>query len=172
MTDKPIVVSPTITIEAGAKIMLKEQVGNLIIADSGVLKGIITEKDFVDRVVAKGIDPKKTEISKVMTPRLAATITPDKDILEAMKLMNDNKIRRLPVVDKAGKLIGVITTKDIIKVQPEMINLRLEFYDVKNENLKSNKFLEGECDECGNFTLVERSGNKVLCSECRNKKYY
>ena len=172
MTKKPVVVKPSLSVEDGAKLMLKNNIGNLIIEENGILKGIITEKDFVERVVAKSLDPKKTKISDVMTKKINVTLTPDKAVLEAMKLMDEHDIRRIPVLDNQGKLIGVLTSKDIVKVQPELISLRLESYDVKDEKFKPNRFFEGECEECKNFTLLERIGNHILCEDCKHRKYY
>lgn len=171
MTKKPVVVKPNISVEQGAKLMLKNEVGNLIIQENGNLKGIITEKDFVERVVAKSVDAKKTMIKDVMSVGITATITPDRDIVEAMRLMTDKKVRRLPVVSDRGKLVGMLTSKDIIKVQPELINLRLDTLNIKDEEFKPNRFFEGECSKCGNFTLLEQVGNKVLCSDCKYKVF-
>lgn len=172
MTKKPVVVKPNLSVEDGAKLMLKNNIGNLMIEENGNLKGIITEKDFVERVVAKGLDPKKTKISDVMTKTLKATLKPDEDVLEAMKLMDEHDVRRVPVLDNKGKLVGVVTSKDIVKVQPELISLRLDSFDVKDEKFKPNRFFEGECEDCKNFTLLERIGNHILCEDCKHKKYY
>jgi len=172
MTRKPKIVKPNISVEEGAKLMLENNIGNLIIEENGILKGIVTEKDFVERVVAKGLDPRKIKIKDIMTKKIAATILPDKDIVEAMKIMSKHDIRRLPVVNDNGKLVGMLTSNDIIKVQPELISLRLDSLDIKDEKLKPNRFFEGECEICKNFTLLERIGNKVICSDCKYNKLY
>ena len=172
MTKRPVVVKPLISVEEGAKLMLENNIGNLIIEENGIIKGIITEKDFVERVVAKGLDAKKTKIKDVMTKGIAATILPDKDVVEAMKIMNNHDIRRLPVVNDNGKLVGVLTAKDILKIQPELISLSVDMFDIKEEKLKPNRFFEGECELCKNFTLLERIGNKVICSDCKYNKLY
>jgi len=171
MTTRPIVVTPNKTIEYCAKLMLKKGVGSLIIKENNVPKGIVTEKDFVERVIANNIDPKKTKVGDIMS-NFAISISSDKNIIEAMKVMSSNNVRRLPVVDKKGKLCGMITSKDIVKIQPELINLTLDSFDIREENRKPSRFFEGECDSCGNFGLLERIGNKILCSHCKQRNYF
>lgn len=160
MTRNPVIVNPVNSIEECAKKMLKEGVGSLIIEENGRLKGIVTEKDFLERVVAKNLNPKKTPISRIMSA-IAVAIEPEKDIMEAIKLMNEKKVRRLPVIDRDYKLLGILTVSDILKIQPELFDIIIEKSKINPYTLN-----EGECPECGNFTLLHKKKNKFVCDEC------
>jgi CBS domain-containing protein len=75
-----------------------------------VLEGIFTERDMVNRVVADGLDPDMTPLSKVMTAN-PDTIGASASALDALKAMNDRSYRHLPVVDE-GRIVGVVSTRD------------------------------------------------------------
>lgn len=170
MTKKPIVVGPNHSIDKCANLMVKEDVGSLIVEENKYIKGIITEKDLVKKVVAKAKDIKKLKAKDIMS-NIIVTVKPDSDIIEAMKIMDINKVRRLPVVND-GKLIGLLTVRDILKVQPELISLRVDRWVLKEEKDKLGRFFDGECEDCGNFTLLERVGYNLLCNDCRREKYF
>ena len=99
------------------------------------------------------------------------TISSNLDIIEAIKIMNTKHVRRLPVVNN-GKLIGLLTMRDLLKIEPELISLRVDTIDLKEEKRKPSRFIDGECSECGNFTLVERVFRENLCEDCKEKKFY
>ncbi len=88
--------------------------GYMLVADRGKLKGIVTERDILYRVVVKERDPKTTKLKHVMS-KPVISIEEDSELLEASELMKKNAIRRLAVVDKKGKLVGVITSEDIAR---------------------------------------------------------
>ena len=79
-----------------AKAMFEKQRGCLLVLESGRLKGIVTERDFVWKVVAKGLDPSKLKTREVMSSPVI-TIDLDTDLAEAARLMVKHGIRRLPV---------------------------------------------------------------------------
>lgn len=85
--------------------------GFLIVLKEGQPVGIITEEDFVEKIVAAEKDPAKTKVSEIMSSPLI-TIGPDEDLLKASALMQEHNIRRIPVV-KNGIIYGVITVKEI-----------------------------------------------------------
>ncbi len=171
MTFNPISVSPDTTIEECAKIMKEKKVGSVLILDGKILKGIITEYDIVKKVVADSLDAKKVKAKDVMTKK-PVTITPDKDIYDAMIKLRDNNIRHLPVtVD--NELKGFLTLKDILKIQPELFDIVVEAIEIREENekpLESQNFQSGICDGCHNFssTLLEKDG-LMLCRACRQE---
>jgi CBS domain-containing protein len=88
--------------------------GYMLVADRGKLKGIVTERDILYRVVAKEMDPKTTKLKNVMS-KPVIFIEEDAEVLEASELMKKNGIRRLAVVNRKGKLVGVITSEDIAR---------------------------------------------------------
>ncbi len=88
-----------------------------VVDDKGNLVGIFTERDLLRRVVAKGRDPAKTRIEEVMTPN-PVTVRPSDSVEEAKRLMARIKARHLPVVDENGRLVGIVSIKDIEFVEP------------------------------------------------------
>jgi CBS domain-containing protein len=162
MTHAPVVAKPTSTLQECAKLMFKRKLGNVLIINKEKLKGIITEKDLVRAVVAKGFDPKKTLVEEIMTKKVK-TISPNKDIIEAMQHMQASKTRRLPVVFK-NNVIGIITDKDIIKLQPAILELIAERGKIKKA--KKEKYIEGLCDSCESYARLQEKNGNFICEEC------
>lgn len=129
MTNRPITALKTTKLFEAAKLMAEHNINSLLIADGETALGIITDEDIVHKVVAKGIDPKKILIKDIMSEELV-TINPGKDIYNALIVMRDHNIRQLPVMEK-GKLIGFLTLKDILKIQPILIDLLVEKYEIR-----------------------------------------
>jgi CBS domain-containing protein len=106
--------------------MTQNEVGSVIIIDSKKeIKGIVTERDIVRRAVAKGIDVKKEKLGKIMT-RGVVTVSPELEIEKAAKLMVREKVKKLPVIDKKGILIGIISEDDMSRVWPGLIDIAEE----------------------------------------------
>lgn len=101
------------TVMEAVKIMAadKNLEGYVIILDKGKPVGIVTERDIINKVLAKELDPKKTKVSDIMSDPLI-TVDPEEDLLKASKLMQEQNIRKLIVV-RNGIIYGIITAKDI-----------------------------------------------------------
>ena len=112
MTKTVITVESNKTVTEAAALMAENDVGNLIVMDDNTPIGIVTERDFVRRVLAKE-KPSKTKISEVMSTPLRV-IDPDAPLKEAARRMVRKRIRRLPVI-KDNKLVGIITTTDFAR---------------------------------------------------------
>ena len=170
MTRKPISVDPDITIDACSKIMLKKHVGSLLIMQDGKLKGIIAEQDIVRKVVAAGLDPFKTKVKDIMVTKLI-TIDPDSDIYEAIVIMRDRNIRHLPVMHKKN-MVGYLTLKDILKIEPQLFELLVEKFELREEEHKpvfgEESFPEGICEMCGEYSdrLYHVEG-LMYCNSCK-----
>ena len=104
-----------------AKQMAEKNIGCLIIKEEEKVVGIITEKDLARRGLAEEVDAKNTPANMIMSKKVIS-ITPEKDIKEAMELMGNNELRHLPVFSE-GKLAGIITSKDLIQIQPGLIEI-------------------------------------------------
>ena len=171
MTFNPITVTPDTTIVKCSKIMNDKHIGSVLIVDDKKLKGIITEFDIVRKIVAKLKDPSKVKAKEIMVKR-PITITPDKDIYDALVKLRDNDIRHLPVtVNK--ELKGFLTLKDILKIEPELFDIVVEDIQLREENEKPlhSNFQTGICDGCHTLstTLLEEDG-LMLCRSCRKNK--
>ena len=112
MTKKVITVESNKTVSEAAALMAENDVANLIVMDNNIPIGIVTERDFVRRVMAKN-KPSKTKISEIMSTPLRV-IDPDAPLKEAARRMVRKRIRRLPVIID-NKLVGIITTSDFAR---------------------------------------------------------
>jgi len=118
MTRNPVTVSPNDTVWDAVVKMDALGVGALPVVDEeGRVVGIFTERDLLRRVVARRLDPEKTLVRDVMT-RDPVTVKPEDTVEHARGLMARIKARHLPVVDEQGKLVGIISIKDIEFVEP------------------------------------------------------
>lgn len=125
MTKKVIVVPFGRTILEVAKHMKKNNVGSVIVVEDGEgkhAKGIITERDIVYKLLARGIDPYKSNVEEIMS-RPLRVVKPDTTIEDAAKAMRENKIKRLPVVNDDNELIGILSEGDIMKIFPVVVDL-------------------------------------------------
>ncbi|RMF28891.1 MAG: CBS domain-containing protein [Candidatus Nitrosothermus koennekii] len=113
MSKNVITIDDDKTAYDAAKIMAEKDIGTLIIVKDEKPIGIVTERDLVKRICAKDLKASEVIIKDIMSKPLI-TIQPNMPIELAATLMAENKIRRLPVV-KDEKLVGIITTADIIK---------------------------------------------------------
>jgi len=178
MTRNFVSVKPDTNLIDCAKEMIKKHVGSLIVKDMQSLKGILTEKDIVWAVV-KRQDLTKIKAKDIMTRRVV-TINPSKDIYEAISRMSNTKIRVLPVVVR-DKVIGVVTMKDILRLEPSLSDIVTRSIEIKEENAKLNRrkaalsgetetwIKEGVCSECGAYGLLYNIDGKLLCESCKDE---
>jgi len=112
MTGNPRVIGRDSTVVEAAKMMREEDVGVVPIVDGDKLVGTLTDRDIAIRVVAEGKDPNTTKAEEVAS-REIVTIDPQQDLDEALRLMARHQVRRLPVVEEDGKLVGIVAQADI-----------------------------------------------------------
>ena len=112
MTPNPRTIDQDKPVSDAAKMMRDEDVGLAPIVDGDKLVGTVTDRDIAIRIVAEGKDPQTTKVMEIASRELI-TIDPQQDLDEAMKLMARHQVRRLPVVEEDGKLIGVVAQADI-----------------------------------------------------------
>jgi CBS domain-containing protein len=114
MTREPRTVDTATTVVEAARIMRDENVGLVPIVESDRLLGMITDRDIAVRVVAAGKSPDTTRVVDAASRELV-TVDPDHDFDEALRLMATHRVRRLPVVDEDGKLVGIVAQADVAK---------------------------------------------------------
>lgn len=115
MTPNPECCGPRTTIEAVAKLMRDKDLGPIPIVDDKKhrrLVGIITDRDVAVKVVGIGKNAKTTTVDEVMTPA-PLKCHKDDDIEEALRLMEEARVRRIPIVDRTNKVVGIVTQADI-----------------------------------------------------------
>ncbi len=100
--------------------MRDQNVGTVLVVDENQVKGMITDRAIVTKVVADQKDPKDVPIGDVMTKKVVGCSEND-DIMDAIKTMGDMKVRRLPVVNDKEQLVGVVSLADIAReMRPAM----------------------------------------------------
>jgi CBS domain-containing protein len=114
MTKNPCAIDADKPVAYAAKMMRDENVGLAPIVEGQRLIGTLTDRDIAIRVVAEGKDPQTTIVRDVATKRFV-TIDSDQDLDEALRLMADNQVRRLPVLDQDGKLAGIVAQADVAR---------------------------------------------------------
>ena len=170
MSSPVITVNEDETVEKVAQLMDKYRLGCIIVTSKdGKPVGIITERDLVVRVLAKNLLSSKLKAKDVMSSPLM-TIGPDATISEAARMMSRLNIRRLGVVYR-GELVGIISSKDILAVTPELIEIIQEKARIESQGSSEETEtapLAGYCDRCGAWSdnLREVEG-QFLCEDCR-----
>ena len=114
MTKNPSSIDADKPVSYAAKMMRDEDVGLAPIVEGDKLIGTLTDRDIAIRVVAEGKDPDQTKSRDVASTRLV-TIDPQQDLDEALRLMAQHQVRRLPVVEEDGKLVGVVAQADVAR---------------------------------------------------------
>jgi predicted transcriptional regulator len=112
MTINVATAEPDTTLEEIASLMKDENVGAIPIVDDDELIGIVTDRDIVVRCIAEGKDPSEVEVEEILSEELE-TISPDDDVNDAAEIMQRKQIRRLPVCDEDGRLVGMLALGDI-----------------------------------------------------------
>jgi len=111
-----VTASPDAKVSEVAEMMSDANVGCVVITgDNRCPVGIVTDRDIVVRVVAGGMDPGRTAIGEVMT-RDPVVVEDGTGLFEAMQFIRDEGVRRLPIIDYDGRLAGIITLDDIIRL--------------------------------------------------------
>jgi len=117
MTRDPRTVSEASSVVEAARLMRDEDVGSVPIVEDGRLVGMVTDRDIALRIVAegRGLDTTVADIAS----REVVSIDPQQDVDEAMRLMSEHRLRRLPVVEEDGRLVGIVAQADLARHEPE-----------------------------------------------------
>ncbi len=121
MVKEVVTIDDTVTVKEAAEVMNKFEIGCLIAVKRGKAMGILTERDILKRIVAAGKDAAAAKVKDVMTSPLVVA-EPNMDLAEAVKLMFQMKIKKLPVVD-GKRLVGLVSLTDIARFQPQVISI-------------------------------------------------
>lgn len=172
-TAKDVMSKPVISIRENdnamnaAKLMEKHKIGGIVIVNkSGKPLGIVTERDLATRIVAKGLQPKDVNVSSIMS-RPIVTIDGETSIREVAKKMSRLEIRRLAVASKED-LQGIITSKDILRITPVMMDVLSERSRINaNEPIRETSNLAGYCDNCSEWSLsLSYHDGEFHCKDC------
>lgn len=177
MSMSVVTITPDTTIDQIAKSMREMDIGGIVVIDRERPVGIVTESDVVRRVVAAGRDPTTTTAKEVMTSPLIH-VTPVTPLTDAMRVMARGNIRRVAVLKK-DSLAGVITSRDVLRWSPELIDILVESLRLREqESIQEEEEDDivtygGICDSCGDYSndLILEDG-EYLCELCRPEDDY
>ncbi len=114
MTSNPRSIAPSTTVSEAGRLMKSEDVGSLPIVDGDQLVGVVTDRDIVIRVVAEAKDPQTATVGEIASRDLV-TVDPEQDLDEALRLMAQHQVRRLPVAEEDGRLVGILAQADVAR---------------------------------------------------------
>lgn len=112
-----------LTVKRVTEIMVERNIGSVIVVSSDGELGMVTERDIMIKVIMKGLDPSKTPV-KDITSKPLLTIYDDETIWTAADILAKHHMRRLPVENKEGEIIGVLTTRSISDALPVISRLK------------------------------------------------
>ena len=166
MNKKPISVSSTMKVNECAKLMREHDIGSVIVQENGILSGILTEQGIVHKVVARGLDSTELRVGEIMKRKIVS-IEPQESVQKAFEIMAQQDIRQLPVTSD-GKIIGILTRNDLIKIQPAMISTMYERMYVMGNDIQSTQ--KGYCESCGLYSSNLKVLEELrLCLSCRKE---
>ncbi len=166
MSKNVVTVRSDLSASEAAMMMKERDIGSLIVVDGQTPVGIVTERDLVTKVMALGLSVRDTKVKDVMSTPLVS-VHPHTETAEAAEKMAKLKIRRLAVID-SGKLVGLVTENDILKIWPQLIEVTREFS--RAGLVEKMKGIEGHCESCGIYnTDLRAEGNLLACPECRER---
>ncbi len=166
MTSKVISAHPDMALIEAGKLMNKYRIGGLPVVKNDKLVGIITERNIMRSVIARDKKPGKVKIKDIMIKK-SKLITGDKfdDIDLVAKKMTKHDITRIPVLDN-GRLVGIITNRDVIKHSNEYLSVLLEQARIKGPADSRMPLAHGKCDRCGAKGHLIAKENELLCEFC------
>jgi CBS domain-containing protein len=132
MRNTVITVTPNFSAKQAAKLMDLRGVSSLVVIREGMLKGILTEKDLVTRIVARGYNPSKIRVENIMSQPVI-TIKVNSSLEDAVRVMLINGIKKLPVLNTENKLIGILSLTDVAMIYPALYSTMKQLLDIQQE---------------------------------------
>ncbi|WP_297465650.1 CBS domain-containing protein [Thermococcus sp.] len=160
---KAVIVRPDDTVHRVARILSKNRAGSAVVVMDDEIVGIITDRDILDKVVARGRDPKTVRVEEVMTMN-PITIEDDYDVQDAIDRMMERGVRRL-LVTRLGRPIGFVTAADLLAA--------LNAYNSESEEeAEEEAEVYGICEVCGQYGPLYRvyigGQEKWVCENCKD----
>ncbi len=170
MTREVVIASPQTPIDKIAKLMNEFRIGGLPVVEGSELVGMITERDIMRKVIALNKRPGDVNVGDVMTSPPKAIVQELEDMNSITQKMVVHDVTRLPVVNKEGKLVGIVTNRDILRNSHEMIDVLIEQAKIKGK-LDNRHTAFGQCELCGESGHLIFKGNNFVCDECATKPF-
>jgi CBS domain-containing protein len=186
MTRTVVTATPEMTAAQAGKKMVEKRVGSIIIVKDDKPVGIVTESDMVAKVIFKNVKPSSIKLEQLMSKPLITTKSSD-DVHDAVLMMVQKKIRRLPVLD-GDELVGIITDADVIQVSSEVNQILDNLIEMNRESEECEEYSDdlqqeggrlkcprcrgstssGVCEICGELSYVlEYTDGSIICESCK-----
>lgn len=124
MTPQVVTIEPTQSVKNAARRMTMFGISSLLVLSKEGLKGILTEKDIISRVVCMGLEPSKVKVKEIMSEPVIV-VGPDEPLEKAVELMLTQRIKKLPVLENEEgnyRLVGILSLLDVAGIHPDLIN--------------------------------------------------
>jgi CBS domain-containing protein len=118
MTPSPTTVEPGASVVEAARTMRERDTGIVPVVENGKLIGTVTDRDIVVRLIAEGRDPGSATVREIASTDLV-TVDPQQELDEGLRLMAQHKVRRLPVVEEDGRLVGIVSQADVARQEDD-----------------------------------------------------
>jgi len=168
MTKEVVIAHPDMTLVEAAKLMNKFRIGGLPVVNEGRLVGALTERTIMQKVVEADARASEVFVKNVMLP-VKVIVGPGEDCNRIAELMAQRDVSRVFVCEggkKEGKLIGIVTNRDVIKYSHETIDLLMEQSRLKGPQLSDHYTAFGKCEACGDSTHLIFQDSKFVCDNC------
>lgn len=118
MTSAPVSVDPGTSVAEVARRMRDEDIGAVLVTEGGEVRGLVTDRDLVVRVLCEGGDPDRHSVEEACSPELVS-VSPDDEVDRAARMMREHSVRRVPVLEN-GRAVGIVSLGDLaIERDPE-----------------------------------------------------
>jgi CBS domain-containing protein len=166
MKKSVVTVDPELTLSDVAKIMTNNRIGSVIVMEKEKAVGIVTDDDIVGSI-ARGSDPRKVKVRDIRKGKGFVTASPDEDIMKVSKKMVKSGFKRMPVI-KNGKLMGIVSDKELLLMSPELINILSEKLKIRVGTVaQPDQVISGICERCEAYSDTLRNFNgRWLCEDC------
>jgi len=162
MNKKVLILLPNMTARAASIVMTKNNVRGMPVIDKGKIIGMLTDRDILREIVAASKNADKIKVFDIMSKKIFFVSKTD-SIEKVAQILSKNHISRVPVVDN-GKLVGLVTMTDVLKVMPNYLRLLREELRV---NTKEDALSIGNCEKCGAYETLRISEDGLfVCDTC------
>ncbi len=165
MTGEVVIARPDMTIAEAARLMNIFRIGGLPVVEDGKLAGMLTERDIMKKVVAANKRASEITVAEVMIapPKVIGTV--DEDLSSLAEKISKKDVSRIPIVDKEGRVVGMVTNRDVVKCSTEYMEILLEQAKIKGD-LKTDYSAYGKCELCGEASHLMFKDNRFVCDNC------
>ena len=168
MTKEVVIAHPEMNLAEVAKLMNKFRIGGLPVVDSGKLIGAITERTIMQKVVEANVRASDVSVASIMQPP-KVIVGQGEDCQRIAELMSQRDVSRVFVCEggkKDGKLLGIVTNRDVLKYSHETVDILIEQARIKGPQLSDHYTAFGKCESCGDHTHLVFQDSKFICDNC------